>query len=267
MQSSTNVAEREDALAGFFESLRIAETRILMLDYDGTLAPFTSERNLAFPYPEVPGLISRIMQCRTRVVLISGRAAADVLRLCGVYPHPEIWGSHGAERIFPDGSYRLQSASSAQRDALELATHSLRRAGLDSGIESKPASVAVHWRGISPEKRAAIESRVRAVFSQEIKKSGLELFSFDGGLEIRNGSWNKGDAVRAVLHESGEGAAAAYLGDDQTDEDAFSAIKGHGLAVLVRIEARPTAADVWLRPPSELIEFLNEWLAACGETK
>lgn len=267
MKSTANIAEREDALVGFFEDLRIADSRILMLDYDGTLAPFRADRSQAFPYPEIPGLIDKVMQCRTRVVLISGRAAADVLRLCGIYPHPEIWGSHGAERIFPDGSYRLQPLASTQHNALELATRALRRTGLDAHIESKPASIAVHWRGLPPKDRAAIESRVHSVFSQEIEGNGLELFPFDGGLEIRNGLWNKGDAVRTVLRESRAEAIGAYLGDDQTDEDAFSAIKGHGLAVLVRSEARPTAADVWLRPPSELVGFLNEWLVACGETK
>lgn len=267
MQLSVNVAERQDALVSFFEDLCLAGSRVLMLDYDGTLAPFTPERNRAFPYPEVPGLISGIMQCRTRVVLISGRAAADVLRLCGIYPHPEIWGSHGAERIFPDGSYRLEQLASAQREALEIADRSLRLAGLASQIETKPTSLAIHWRGLSLADRAAIEGKVRAAYSDAVSRGELELFQFDGGLEIRSGSRNKGDAVRTVLHESGENAVAAYLGDDQTDEDAFSAIKEHGLAVLIRTERRPTAADVWLRPPSELIEFFEQWLVVCGETK
>ena len=72
---------------------------------------------------------------------------------------------------------------------------------------------------------------------------------FDGGLEIRVAGPGKGDAVRAILKEAGPGAAVAYLGDDQTDEDAFHALKGIGLTVLVRPQSRPTAADVWLQPP------------------
>ena len=67
-----------------------------------------------------------------------------------------------------------------------------------------------------------------------------------------------------ILGEIGPKAAVAYLGDDQTDENAFRAIKGRGLAVLVRIEPRPTMADVWLRPPEELGNFLRGWLTACG---
>jgi trehalose-6-phosphatase len=57
--------------------------------------------------------------------------------------------------------------------------------------------------------------------------------------------------------------AAAYLGDDLTDEDAFKAIKGKGIGVLVRSELRPTAADIWLTPPKDLLEFLSVWLPEC----
>ena len=54
---------------------------------------------------------------------------------------------------------------------------------------------------------------------------------------------------------------AAYLGDDVTDENAFQAVKGHGVGLLVREELRPTEADVWIRPPDELRSFLLDWIS------
>ena len=62
-----------------------------------------------------------------------------------------------------------------------------------------------------------------------------------------------------MLSQTGENSAVAYLGDDMTDEDAFQAVKARGLAVLVRPQFRPTAADVWLRPPEELVAFMQHW--------
>ena len=62
-----------------------------------------------------------------------------------------------------------------------------------------------------------------------------------------------------ILEEMGGSGAVAYLGDDRTDEDAFEAIAGKGLGVLVRPERRPTAAEVWLKPPGELLDFLDQW--------
>ena len=56
------VLERQITYAPFLERLRSAPARVLLLDYDGTLAPFCVDRTLAFPYPEVPPLIVRIMR-------------------------------------------------------------------------------------------------------------------------------------------------------------------------------------------------------------
>ena len=49
------------------------------------------------------------------------------------------------------------------------------------------------------------------------------------------------------------------IGDDLTDEDAFKAIKDNGLGILVRKKYRNSAADVWLQPPDQLMQFLNYW--------
>ena len=259
------LAEKFDLCAPFFLQLRGARTRVLMLDYDGTLAPFTPDRNRAYPYREIVQTVSKIMQCNTRVVLISGRPATELLFLSGLHPHPEIWGSHGAERLFSDGTYEVESFDPKQRTGLQIADRSLRSAGLSARMETKPGGIAVHWRGLPSGEVASVDEKVRRLCRSLINEYGLHLLPFDGGLEIRGAAKNKGDAVNAILAEGGKGVAAAYLGDDQTDENAFGAIKGHGLAVLVRTEPRPTMADVWLRPPDELSHFLREWLAACGE--
>ncbi|HEV2697502.1 MAG TPA: trehalose-phosphatase [Terriglobales bacterium] len=263
----TRVAERQDVYAPFFDQVRLASKRALMLDYDGTLAPFTPDRTRAFPYREIPELVGRIMQRNTRVVLISGRAATELLFLSGIHPHPEIWGSHGSERLYPDGTYETTAPPAKQRAGLQLADKSLLSVGLEPRMETKPGGIAVHWRGLSATERTAIEEKVRRISAPLTHDYDLQLLPFDGGLELRAPGKTKGDAVSAILAEVGKSAAAAYLGDDQTDENAFRAIKGRGLAVLVRSEPRPSLADVWLRPPDELGGFLRDWLAACGAQK
>src|SRR5215467_2077524 len=159
------VAERTDVCAWFFGQVRQASKRALMLDYDGTLSPFTPDRSRAFPYREIPGLVSQIMQRNTRVVLISGRAATELLFLSGIHPHPEIWGSHGSERLMSDGSYQVENPPATQREALQTALHSLRACGLESRTETKPGGLAVHWRGLSSEERTTIENKVRTLFA------------------------------------------------------------------------------------------------------
>lgn len=258
------IAEHSDVSAPFFVRLRTAPARALLLDYDGTLSPFTPDRTRAFPYPEIPELVSKIMRHNTRVVLVSGRAATELLFLSGIHPHPEIWGSHGAERLYPDGSYEVESPSPDHQTGLQLAIRSLKAAGLGESIETKPVGIAVHWRGLPHDERARIENHVRTVCGSVVTDYGLQLQPFDGGLELRVPGKNKGNAVDTILGECVPGVAAAYLGDDQTDENAFRAIKGRGIAVLIRPEPRPTEADLWLRPPGELVRFLRDWLDACS---
>ena len=92
----------------------------------------------------------------------------------------------------------------------------------------------------------------------------MSLLAFDGGVELRPREPNKGSVVRSLLGAQKPPAAFAFLGDNRTDEDAFVAVREamrgrSALSVLVRPEWRPTAADVWLRPPEELLEFLQAW--------
>jgi len=258
-----NVLERSITYAPFLEQLRSAPSRVLLLDYDGTLAPFCVDRTLAFPYPQVPPLVVRIMQTGTRVVLVSGRPVRELLLLTGISPQPEIWGSHGLERLMADGRYEVKSAP-AHKDYLLAAEACLRDAGLEGQTEVKPGGVAVHWRGLDAFRAEKIDRDVHRLWKPLLDRAPLRLLEFDGGLEIRVAGPGKGDAVRTILKEAGPGAAVAYLGDDQTDEDAFHALKGNGLTALVRAQSRPTAADIWLQTPHELLHFLREWLCAAG---
>jgi trehalose-phosphatase len=126
-------------------------------------------------------------------------------------------------------------------------------------LERKLASLALHWRGLPASEAAELEARARALWEPIAREGALEVLPFDGGLELRTVGRNKNDAVKAVLSETAPDTAIAYLGDDLTDEDAFRAVKTRGIGVLVRPQFRETAADVWLRPPQELVEFLGRW--------
>ncbi len=261
MIANTNEGlEREQ----FFESLHGAGTAALLLDYDGTLAPFRLERGQALPYPGVTSLLNKIIDNgRTRVVMVTGREAYDIVPLLGITPHPEIWGSQGLERLRPDGTCEIPRLDDSVKQALTEADAWLRRQNLYGATERKPGGIAVHWRGLLPEAIADIRRRVLLGWLPLIERFPVVVLPFDGGLEIRSPYRNKGDAVRTILAEIGDRVPVAYLGDDQMDEDAFRALQDRGLTVLVSPEWRETFADLWIRPPEALLEFLSRWLKAC----
>lgn len=256
--------EMRDLKQQFFEELACASQAALLLDYDGTLAPFRVERERAFPYPAVVSLVTAIMSTgRTRVVLVSGRPAREVASILGITPHPEIWGAQGLERLRPDGSYEMPELSAETAAGIAEAGRWLSDRRVQQFAELKPGSLAVHWRGLSSKAAAGLRQKVLKGWQAIAQARKLTLMDFDGGLEIRTPIRNKGDAVQTILEELGDGVPVAYLGDDETDEDAFRALQSRGLTVLVRKAWRKSCAELWLRPPGELEEFLNQWLSVC----
>lgn len=248
------------SLDDFFIQVANAKRRALFLDYDGTLAPFTPRRDEALPYPGVKEALQQILESRsTRLILITGRWSKDLARLLVLKLRPEIWGSHGWEKLMPDGAYEVGKFEETALQGLAEADDWVERAGLSERVEHKPASLAIHWRGLTNQEVERIRLKARVHLSPIADRKGLNLQEFDGGMELRIPGRNKGYAVTTVLDEMGSGTAAAYLGDDFTDEDAFVAIRGRGLSALVRKEFRPTAADIWLEPPQELLDFLSHW--------
>lgn len=247
------------SLDDFFARALTSSARILMLDYDGTLAPFRVERDQAYPYPGIRERLIAIQSDRhTRLIIISGRAVDDVRPLLGLDPIPEIWGSHGAERFIPGEGIRLFPLPARARAGLTAVLSWASEHELADTVEKKPAGIAFHFRALNESARRRVAEKITSQWSEQAAGFGLEWHEFDGGIELRVSGISKGDAVKSILYES-DNAVMAYLGDDLTDEDAFRALDGRGLRILVREETRETLADIRLTPPEELLDFLDRW--------
>jgi trehalose 6-phosphate phosphatase len=233
---------------------------MLLTDCDGALAPFSSDRGIC-------ELLLDIMQCRTRLITISGRPAHEAASLLAMQPAPEIWGNDGLERLYPDGRYECEDLNAPIEllRALSECELKLNEEGLKDRIEVKLTGVIVQWRGLTPSGK--LETRTtayRVLQPLTLRYPRLRLVAMEEGLELRLPVASKRDAVQHLLNLTPPDMPVAYLGHGVDDEDLFRALNGRGLTVLVRPGERFTAAQIRLRPPDELVRFLKDWLFACG---
>ena len=253
----------------FFARVRAATSRVLMLDYDGTLAPFHVNPKEAVPYNGIVPLLNEIQDAgHTRLVIVSGRWTKDLIPLLKLKQMPEIWGSHGWERLEPQGKYEVARISEAALEILVTADEWIEQVERFGGrCERKPGGLAFHWRGLDNAQIAEIRSEVFERWMEFGRGNDLSWHDFDGGIELRAVGRNKGDVVRTLAGEAGSGAIIAYLGDDLTDEYAFKALPPGNAAVLVRPQLRPTAAQLWIQPQAELLDFLTRWSETAGSNR
>ncbi|TMA33866.1 MAG: bifunctional alpha,alpha-trehalose-phosphate synthase (UDP-forming)/trehalose-phosphatase [Deltaproteobacteria bacterium] len=254
--------------AGDFERWIGRQTRgwplVVFLDYDGTLAEIArrpSEAQLSASMREA--LAACAARGDTDLVIVSGRALADVRAMVGV-PQLVYAGNHGLEIEGPGmNPFRhpdlAHYAERAGRLAPELA------ALCDDGawVEEKGATLTLHYRELAHERQPPLVEAARA----RISAAGFQARDARCALEARPPiAWDKGHAALHVLRDWHGQAWSTHLrviyaGDDDTDEDAFRALQGLGVTFRVGAADQPTSAQRRLRDVSA-VEAMLRWLAA-----
>lgn len=233
----------------------LAEKRLLLFDYDGTLMPFFNRPELASPDQELLEILKKlVLDVRNEVVIISGRDRATLEGWVGHLPLSMVVEHGGFVR---DREGNWHSAISADdnwksivRPILELYTD--RTPG--AFIEEKVYSLVWHYR-----KSERDLARLR---TQEIKNalytmtSNLNIGVFEGNkiVEVKDISANKGHSVSSWVNREDWGFIFC-AGDDYTDEDMFMSLPER--AVSCKIGSGPSNADYRLDSPAELREFLR----------
>jgi len=212
-------------------------------DFDGTLSPIVERPGEAGMRGQTRILLRRLAALYP-CVIVSGRSRADVLaRLRGVKV-ARVVGNHGAET---EATVRIPRRRIEQwKASLELAL------GATPGlwVEDKDYSLAVHYRQ-SPRKTEANRRILEAA-------RNLEQVRVVGGKQVVNlvldSAPDKGDALATERVRLGC-SWVLYVGDDDTDEDAFAL---HGNVVPVRVGRKQRShARYYLRTQIEMDRLLE----------
>jgi trehalose-phosphatase len=248
----------EDPAAGILQ-LIAGRSPACFLDYDGTLTPIAARPEDARLTVEMRATLARAAR-HFPLAVISGRDLEDLRRLVGL-PHLIYAGSHGFEIAGPGLCFEAPGGTDALRP---LAEASDELAGQVEGVpgarlERKRFAVAVHLRQAPAEALAGVEAAVDQVLTrhpQLRKTGGKQVFELRPAID-----WDKGRAVHWLIGRLGldrSDVVPVYVGDDDTDEDAFRTLRGQGLGILVAETLRPTLATARLINPDQLRRLL--WL-------
>ena len=250
--------DRPSALDRFADFAAVLGGRrpAVFLDYDGTLTPIVARPELAVLDDATRAAVARLATL-CPVAVVSGRDLDDVRRLVAldglVYA-----GSHGFDIRGPSLRTQIGVEYVPALDSAEAALK--RRLASVEGVlvERKRFAIAVHTRLVAADAKAPVAAAVRETAAERPE------LRVTGGKEIHelrpNVPWDKGRAVLALLDAlelNGDGVLPLYVGDDETDEDAFRALDGRGAGVRVMDSPGATAAAWRLHDPSQVRAFLD----------
>ncbi|WP_338243769.1 trehalose-phosphatase [Aurantiacibacter hainanensis] len=266
-----------DAGKHFAEIARELEGRspAVFLDYDGTLTPIVDSPELAVLDDDIRSTIRRLAGLCT-VAIISGRDRADVARLVGL-DELIYAGSHGFDIGGPGGLEKQHERAKEFLTPLDRAEARLSNALASikgAIVERKRFAIAVHYRLVDPARAADVEAAVdRTVADGAIEDAGPMLRKTGGKkvFEIRpDVAWDKGRAVLWLLETldlDRPDILPIYIGDDETDEDAFRALRDRGLGIMVGDVPQNSAAKCVLGAPTDVAELLGKLIQLLEDKK
>ena len=245
----------------------------LLLDYDGTLSPIAPHPDLATIPPETKKVLERLASMPdVFVAVISGRSVNNVKEMVGIEGITYA-GNHGLEIIHPDGTKVSPPTSPGVQfthpmpaeleDRVAALMQRLQECCRDgSWVENKGVLLTFHFRNVPTDKREPMVSRAREL----ITEAGFLIGSAHCALESKPPvSWDKGRASIYILRTAfgvdwSDRIRIIYAGDDATDEDAMSALKGMAYTFrVVSSNLTQTSAERRL-PSTDSVVCLLRWV-------
>ena len=234
---------------------------VVVLDFDGTLAPIVADPEQARAHPDTLPALSALAPDVASVAVLTGRPAGVAVRLGGFagvpgLEHLVVLGHYGAERW--DAVTGTVSAPAPHPGVAAVRAELpgfLERLGTWQGtwIEEKGRAVAVHTRRAA-DPQAAFEA-LREPLADLATRHGLIVEPGRLVLELRPPGMDKGVALQKYVRETGA-TSVLYAGDDLGDLPAFAAVdnlRQNGVPGLLVCSGNATEAVTALAERADLV--------------
>lgn len=235
-----------------------AAKRLILLDYDGTLVPFSKVPRLALPSNELLQLLKQLADnYQNDVYIISGRDSVTLENWLGHLPVGLI-AEHGAKMRLKGHDWETQVVDDREdymRRIKELMNKYVSKCP-HSFIEQKEFSIAWHYRNADTFQGNIRAKELFDALTDYTAQLPLNVLNGHKVIEVRGQEVNKGIAVAKVL-KTAKYDFILCLGDDQTDEDMFKQLMGVNNAFTVKIGNQPSFATFNMLSPYQVQSLLQ----------
>jgi trehalose 6-phosphate synthase/phosphatase len=241
-----------------------ASSRLILLDYDGTLVPFRAKPSDARPDADVIELLRPLTNDKTNeVVIVSGR---DKETLSGWFEGLDVGliAEHGVWAKERGGAWSMieplrNEWKEEVRPFLDLYVD--RTPG--SFLEEKEFSLVWHYRRVEPDLGARRAIELKDELLQLTANLDLGVLEGSKVVEVKNTAANKGKAaMRWVSMRNWDFILA--IGDDFTDEDVFVALPAG--AYSIRVNLIPSQARFNIESYHEVRNLLSSLTSTPPDT-
>ncbi|WP_420148052.1 bifunctional alpha,alpha-trehalose-phosphate synthase (UDP-forming)/trehalose-phosphatase [Spirosoma sp.] len=223
--------ETDLPVQAFVRSFEESRQRLLLLDFDGTLAPIVNNPADASPSEVMKNVLAYLAES-SEVVVISGRNRAFLEKtFVGIRVH--LVAEHGAFLKKPDQAWELLDLST---DDWVGSVRSMMTPFVDrfagSFIEEKETALVWHYRMAEAED---IEGQAIELANQLRGASfsiPLSIIQGNKVVEVRAAQHSKGTVAHTILEQKSYDFIVS-IGDDTTDEDMFRQLPNWAFTVKV----------------------------------
>jgi trehalose-phosphatase len=247
-----------DRIEKILAQLKSTKSIFFFFDYDGTLTPIVSHPEQAILSEETKALLLALKKNpKFLLAIVSGRSLKDIRKLVGLKKIYYI-GNHGLEIFTPQRGTKQIISKEVFLELARIRNRLNSQFNVVDGliIEDKGCILTIHYRNVDLKRVPPILMALK----KEIKGSRIPLCLGYGKMvfEIRPESTvNKGTAVLELLNQiDRDGVLPLYIGDDQTDEDAFKVLKRRGITIFVGLSGN-SSAQYYVNDPFEVYQFLK----------
>ena len=234
----------------------------LFLDYDGTLVPIRKDPAQCILSEKIKKQLRLLAGSnRCYLTILSGRSLSDIKKMVGLQ-NIYYGGNHGLDISGPRIRYTHPHAL-LTKPVIDKVKHLLIKEvkNIDGAwIEDKKFTISLHFRSVKKENISSVKNVLHRAAVCFCESESLSIIKGKKVLELApSASWDKGRAALWILRQLKHRCLPIYIGDDQTDETAFKALRKQGITIRVG-KSKKSAADFYLKGYWEVSRLLREIL-------